>query len=173
MQLPQFEHYVHQYQQRIFGYACHFLRDEAEAADVTQEVLIRLWKHREEVDEDRMLGWLLRVTRNACIDASRRRKAQRNVMTNDADGIERATDVAWTPDVAAEQALFQEHLRQALDRLREPYRSIVILREVQEMKYEEICGALNLPLNTVKVYLHRARKMLRESLSQVTQREAA
>ena len=58
-----------------------------------------------------------------------------------------------------------------MSRIAEPYRSIVILREVQELKYEEISGAMNLPLNTVKVYLHRGRKMLREQLSEVMHRE--
>jgi len=55
-------------------------------------------------------------------------------------------------------------LKRALDTMGEPHKSIVVLREVQDYKYEEISELLNLPLNTVKVYLHRARKMLRIAL---------
>jgi len=166
-----YEKQVHRYQHRVYSFAYYFLGNREEAEDVTQDVLLRLWNHREEVDEARLLGWLLRVARNACVDLLRRRKVQRAVMTVNTDGVELAAGHAPLPDEVADGQLFQEHLRQALDTLKEPYRSIVILREIQEMKYEEICGALDLPLNTVKVYLHRARKMLREQLSKVMYRE--
>ena len=149
----------------------YFLGDRTEAQDVTQDVLLRLWQHRDNVDEDRLLGWLLRVTRNACVDALRKRKAQRNVMTSDSEALEYTPGQGPTPETSAEAADFQGHLERALRRMAEPYRSIVILREVQELKYEEISGAMDLPLNTVKVYLHRGRKMLREHLSEVMHRE--
>ena len=168
-----FGQHVQKYQHRIFGFAVYFLGDRTEAQDVTQDVFLRLWQHRDAVDEDRLLGWLLRVTRNACVDALRKRKAQRNVMTPDTDALGYTPGTNPTPDACAEAADFQGHLERALTRIAEPYRSIVILREVQELKYEEISGAMNLPLNTVKVYLHRGRKMLREQLSEVMHRETA
>ncbi|MEM8488440.1 MAG: sigma factor-like helix-turn-helix DNA-binding protein, partial [Bacteroidota bacterium] len=65
----------------------------------------------------------------------------------------------------------RSHLLKAVETLAEPYRSIVILREIQELRYQEICEALDLPLSTVKVYLHRARKTLRTQLQEVLQRE--
>ncbi len=52
----------------------------------------------------------------------------------------------------------------ALGRVPEPYRSIIVMREVQGMSYEEIADALDMPLNTIKVYLHRGRKMLQAQL---------
>jgi RNA polymerase sigma-70 factor (family 1) len=166
-----FERVVYRYQDRVYAFACYFLGDREAAADVTQEVLLRLWRHRDDVDEARVLGWLLRVTRNACIDALRKRRATRHVMQVDEDKVARAESGTCSPAEAAQAADIRQHLERALERLKEPYRSIVILREIQEMKYEEICGALDLPLNTVKVYLHRGRKMLREQLSEVMQRE--
>lgn len=169
--LQEFEGCVHRYQDRVYGLACYLLRDGEEAQDVTQEVLIRLWKHRQEVEEDRLLGWLLRVTRNACIDALRKRTSYRNVMTVDTDGVARAEGDTTSPAEHVEEGDFYRRLQAALDQLNEPYRSIVILRELQELKYEEICGAMDLPLNTVKVYLHRGRKMLREQLKEVMYRE--
>lgn len=166
-----FAGYVRKYQHRIYGFAVYFLGDRTEAEDVAQDVLLRLWQHRDDIEEERLLGWLLRVTRNACVDALRRRKVKHAVMTSDADVYGLAEGTEPYPDSYAEAVDFQEHLRRALDRIAEPYRSIVILREVQELKYEEISGVLNLPLNTVKVYLHRGRKMLREQLSEVLHRE--
>jgi RNA polymerase sigma-70 factor (ECF subfamily) len=118
-----------------------------------------------------MLGWLLRVTRNACVDALRKRRSYRKFIATDTEQVALAAGSMPATDAAAESAIFRQHLDHALDQLSEPYRSIIVLREIQELKYEEISGALNLPLNTVKVYLHRARKMLRNHLREVLHRE--
>jgi len=169
--LLQYERLVHRHQHRVYGLCFYLLGNREEAEDVTQEVLIRLWRHRDDVDEARLPGWILRVTRNACIDALRRRKAYRGMVVSDPDGIERAAGPGRLPDEQAASSLFQEHLQQALKKVTEPYRSILILREIQEMKYEEISAVMNLPINTVKVYLHRGRKTLRTLLSEVLPRE--
>ena len=168
-----FEKLVLGYQHRVYGFAFYLLGDREEAEDVTQEVLLRLWTHRDGVDEDRVLAWLLRVTRNACVDELRRRTTYHNLVDVNTERLDYASGGGLTPDAETEQADFQERLQHALNRLAEPYRSIVILREIQDMKYEDIGDALGLPLNTVKVYLHRGRKMLREQLSEVLERETA
>lgn len=164
MKLSRFEQHVRAHQDRLYAFACYLLRDAEEAQDVTQEVLLRFWQHRAELDEERLLGWLLRVARNACIDAVRRRKAYRRVVDADGEHIETTANDEPAADAVVEAAQFNDRLAAALDRLAEPYRSIVTLREIQELKYDEISDALGLPLNTVKVYLHRGRRMLREEL---------
>jgi RNA polymerase sigma-70 factor (ECF subfamily) len=166
-----FERYVQTYQHRVFGFAVYYLGDRREAEDVAQEVLIRLWHHMDKIDEERLLGWLLRVTRNACVDALRKNKARRQRIAPVLDDIAEPAGHDPLPDDHAEADDFQQHLERALAQINEPYRSIVILREIQELKYEEISGAMDLPLGTVKVYLHRGRKMLREHLTEVLHRE--
>ncbi|HEX7070877.1 MAG TPA: sigma-70 family RNA polymerase sigma factor [Rhodothermales bacterium] len=161
-----FERAVHRYRHRVYGYAYHMLGDADEAADVTQDVFMRLWSSRDTIDESRLLGWLLHVTRNACIDALRHRRTVRNVIQTDERPIEELAAADERPDADLEVADLQRQLNDALARLSEPHRSIVILREIQEMSYLEICAALNLPMSTVKVYLHRGRRMLRESVAQ-------
>ncbi len=168
--LLQYERQVRQHQHRVYGLAVYLLGDREAAEDVTQEVWLRLWRHRHEVDEALLPGWLLRVTRNACIDALRRRKAYRAHVRTDSDGLRDAADPERSPDEEAASALFMERLERALRQLKEPHRSIVILREIHDMKYEAIAETLGLPLNTVKVYLHRARKTLRKLLSEVSER---
>lgn len=143
-----------------------------DAQDVTQDVLIRLWRRGDEVDAERMLPWLMRVTRNACIDRLRHRKMVHQVVAADAEPDDVADDDA-SPIDRLELEDDRDVLEAALERISEPYRSIVILREIQEMKYEEISGAMDMPLNTVKVYLHRGRKMLRKQLTEVIDRERA
>ena len=171
MTLFEFEHQVKRYKDRVYGFAFHYLGIAEEAEDVTQEVFIRFWQHRMSVDEKQPIGWLLRVTRNASIDAIRRRKTYRRTVSVDSEMVENVREVKLSPEQDAEFSDFQVHLKRALDTLAEPYRSIVIMREIDEMKYSEIGEALELPLNTVKVYLHRARKMLRDQLKEVFHRE--
>lgn len=168
-----FEVLVQQHQHRVYGFACFYLKDHVLAEDVTQDVFLRLWSHREEIDEARLPGWLIRVTRNACIDILRKQKLERRLMDVNTDDLEMKDSGEPTPEDTTETLDFQEQLQRALDGMTEPYRSIVILREIQEMKYEEISEALDLPLNTTKVYLHRARKMLRHQLNEVIDRETA
>ncbi len=171
--MSDFEQQVRQYQNRVFGFAQYFMKDREAAQDVTQDVLIRFWEHHSEVDDDRTLGWLLRVTRNACIDALRKRKTRRNAVTVNTDGLDRATSPRTSPADAAEASDFRSHLEEALDEVDEPYRSVIILREIQNLKYREISDALNMPMNTVKVYVHRGRKKLRKQLAEVIEYEAA
>lgn len=171
--MSDFEQQVRQYQDRVFGFAQYFLKHREAAQDVTQDVLIRFWEHHDEIDDERALGWLLRVTRNACIDALRKRKTRRNALTVNTDGLDRAVSPATSPAADAEAADFRHHLEQALDDVDEPYRSVVILREIQHLKYREISEALDMPMNTVKVYVHRGRKKLREQLTDVIDHENA
>lgn len=171
--MSHFEEQVRQYQDRVFGFAQYFMKNREAAQDVTQDVLIRFWEHHEDVDDDRALGWLLRVTRNACIDALRKRKTRRNAVTVDTEGLDRATSTRTAPDAEAEAADFRDHLEEALDHVDEPYRSVIILREIQNLKYREISEALEMPMNTVKVYVHRGRKKLRKQLAELIEHETA
>ena len=171
MTLLKFESQVSQYRNRIFGLAYHLLSNREEAEDVTQEVFMRFWTHRAELDPERVFGWLLRVTRNASLDAIRRRKTyQRSVTSND-DIVDQAPGSSPDPHSDAESAEFNRMLQAALATLDEPYRSLLVLREIQDLPYQEIAEALTLPLTSVKVYLHRARKKLRNQLSQMMPRE--
>lgn len=155
-----------QHRDRIFTFAWYFLGCREDAEEVTQDVLLRLWQHWREIDRDRLPAWIRRVTRNTCVDFLRRRRSYQGLVQADADGA--TTDLARAPEpdpaAAAEAADFRGDLQAALRQLPEAHRAIVILREIQGMGYEEIAGSLGLPLNTVKVYLHRGRRQLRELL---------
>ena len=168
--LPDFETTVTQHQHRVLGYAARLLGDAEQAADVVQDAMLKLWRHRDTVDSEGAVSWLLRVTHNACIDALRRRKLERGIFNAEADA-ELISGDGIGPDRAAESADLRGHLERALQRLAEPYRSIVILREVEDFRYDEICGALDLPMTTVKVYLHRGRHMLRKIIEEAFQHE--
>lgn len=169
-----FEKLVREHQHRVFNFACYCVGNRDEAQDVTQEVLLKLWRNLDKLEPAGVWPWLIRVTRNASIDALRKRGSYRAVVQEDPEG--EATERMWSttpgPDVSLERADFRQHLEAALGEVREPYRSIVVLREIENLKYDEIAAALELPLNTVKVYLHRGRRMLRQRLREFVKHEA-
>lgn len=164
-----FETAVERHQRRIYTFARYYLGNSQEADDITQEVLLKLWRKRREIDDERMLPWLVRVTRNACYDLLRKRRSAAKMFSSEAEdeAVQASTDPEPGPEARAEASDFKRHLEDALDEIGEPYKSLVLLREVQGMKYQEISDALEMPLNTVRVYLHRARHELRERLREV------
>ena len=164
-----FEATVARHQRRIFTLARYLLSDQEEAEDVAQEVLIRLWRHGDEVSPERLQSWLLRVTRNACYDRLRRHQAASRVF-DPAGGVEAGDGLASpspSPEDVAGAAILRRHIENALSALREPAKTVVILREVEGLSYAEIAEVLELPLTTVRVALHRARRRLRDRLREV------
>ena len=162
-----FERQVSVHEDRVYRFARSMLKDAATAQDVTQEVLVKLWEHQDDLDEDGLGAWLTCVTRNACIDKLRARQRRRQRVRVDADGVDRAESPNRTPDRHAETEDLRDHVLDAFDRVDAPYRRVVALRELQGLKYKEIAEALDMPLNTVKVYIHRGRKKLRAELDQM------
>lgn len=161
-----FRDLAEEYAGRVFTYARYSLRHQEDAEDLTQEVLIRLWRHRDSIEPASTAGWVMRVARNLVIDVSRRRQARAAVFAEGADVAEMAAHVTSgdATDSGTARAELRGHLEAALSELNEPYRSIVVMREVQGLAYDEIAAAMNMPLGTIKVYLHRARRQLRESI---------
>lgn len=160
----EFQRLAREHGGRIYSFALHALRSREDAEDVTQEVLIRLWRHRETIDPARMHAWVMRVARNLVIDSSRRRRMRATVF---AEGVDMDVVASLVADEspatdAAERSELRTFMEAAVAEMEEPYRSIVIMREIQDHSYNEIAAALEMPLGTVKVYLHRARRRLRE-----------
>ncbi len=168
--LDRFSELIDEHQDRVYSFAYYLLGSKEEAEDVAQEVLLRLWKNIESVKFEAAGGWLSRVTRNACFDRLRQRRTQNRLFATSLDtpGLDPATQATEdNPESRANSWDVQRHLRQALAEIAEPHRSIVILREIQGLKYIEIAELLEIPINTVKTYLHRARRTLRTQLREV------
>lgn len=161
-----FRQIIDGHRHRIYNLCFYYLGGSQDAEDATQEVLIRLWKNWDRVEEEALTVWLARVARNACIDLIRKRRRYRNVVAE--DGFETAcagvVDERGDPRSVLEEEDLRERVLSAIGELDEPYRGIVILREIQGMAYTEICEALDIPMSRVKVYLHRGRRVLRDRL---------
>jgi len=148
----------------IYRYALGLLGNQADAEDATQEALLRLWNHLPRLVLFNIRSWLFQTTRNYCLDQIRRRShaASGNNVEADSDEIleEWPDDLAVDPSYAADSSLQLEKAREALQRLPETLRSVFVLYEVNGLRYREIASTLGIPINSVKVYLLRARQRL-------------
>ncbi len=167
MRREDFDAAVAKHARRVFTLAAFFLGDREEAEDVTQEVLIRLWRRGHEVDPERIGPWLIRVTRNAAIDTIRRRELGLRAVTDANDGSIEVPEGSPGPESLAQSSQLGSRLLAALRAMSEPHRSVVILREIQGLSYREIGEALEMPLSNVRVTLYRGRRRLREELREV------
>jgi RNA polymerase sigma-70 factor (ECF subfamily) len=167
--LRAFERAVETHQRSVFTFARYLIGSPQEAEDVTQEALLRMWRHWDSLDIERLEAWLLTVTRNLCYDRMRRLRVVRRVVPASIDE-ETAPDAPSPdpdPEELAHRGALREKLLEAIDKLHEPYKSAVVLREVKGLSYKEISEVLESPLNSVKVHVFRGRRKLRELLGEV------
>jgi RNA polymerase sigma-70 factor (ECF subfamily) len=157
-----FQSVLREQKDRVFSYAAMLLRNRAEAQDVVQESMVRLWQNQAKVDQAGAPMWLKRTAHNLCIDRIRRRKVRSEVGTEQLEAT--SVDSTPGPDRMAESDRLGHEIEQALHQLSEQDRSVLILREVQERPYAEIAEMLDLPMGTLKARLHRAREQLRKKL---------
>ena len=155
---------VETYETSVYRLALRMCGNAHDAEEVTQEAFLAAWKGLPAFrGESKFSSWLYQLTSNAAIDFLRREKRHRG-----ATPIEEEVDLAapGTPQQAAEEAELREALQQALDALTPEHRQIFLLRQMQQMSYEEIGRLLGLESGTVKSRLSRAKKQLRQILTQ-------
>ncbi|WP_312114744.1 RNA polymerase sigma factor [Brevibacillus reuszeri] len=151
---------VDKYKGKIFSFLYRMLGQPEDAQDMAQEIFTKAYfqLHKFRTDSN-FSAWLYRMAANHCLDELRRQK--RSIQTTDE---EMELIDAETP----EDALLQKEQKQVLLRqvmgLEEEYRSVVVLRYIDQLSYREISEAMAIPMTTVQMRLHRARKKLRDGL---------
>ena len=178
-----FEELLREHRDCVYGTARYLVRSTEDAEDVVQETFIRLWRAGSDLELESTRAWLLRVCRNLCLDTLRRRKVRERARASaehmsergrlgieiaEDDGRERSLEVSdlGSDALHTESYLDAQRMIEAMEELQEPQRSIILLREVSDFTYEEIAETLDLSLSAVKVYLHRARKKIRQRFEQ-------
>jgi RNA polymerase sigma-70 factor, ECF subfamily len=148
----------------MFRVAQSIVGDRALAEDVVQDALLRVWQHRDDYRGDAPLkNWVLRITHNCAVSALRKRRDDvRDPSVLPEGESPPGSDIERS--VAGRAAV--DDLWVALDRLDDASRTIVVLREVERLSYEEIAEVLNLPLPTIKTRLFRSRRILSEHLKE-------
>jgi RNA polymerase sigma-70 factor (ECF subfamily) len=143
------------------------VRNKMDAEDISQEVLIRLWKNMGKFKLPAAGSWIMRTTHNLCIDYLRKEQTVRKrSLYIDEDFEERVADddKLNQPEVALLQSITNNKIKAAIQKLPENLKSVFVLYEIEGLKYKEISNVLDMPINSVKVYILRARKKLQEEL---------
>lgn len=154
------------YQGKVYRRAYSFLRSREDALDATQDVFLRVLPAISRFRQGSPLWpWLRRITTNTCLNRLRAEASRPETVPWDQAVRELESQASeFDPQVSAELAWDRDALDEALARLPPMQRVVVVLRHEEELTYEQIAEVTGLPLGTVKTYLFRARKTLRESL---------
>lgn len=163
---------MRRYNQLLFRTARSILKNDAEAEEALQDGYLRAWKALATFRADaRLSTWLVRVVANEALGRLRRRHGEvipldAAMLIPDADVQAKFTaDVNEQPEGAAMREEIRKLLENRIDRLPDAYRTVFMLRAVQEMSVEEVAHALQIPEATVRTRFFRARGLLREGLA--------
>src|SRR6476660_6393339 len=156
------EEIVRTHWRKVFNVAYKFVGKHEEAEDLTQDIFLKIFKSLDTFDRRaNFQTWLISVSRNLCIDHYRSVRKERETIDRDVDANELAPAAKEPGPIAAlEQADRVALLRQALAALPETLRTAVLMRDIQELSYQEIADRLRLPEGTVKSRINRGRTEL-------------
>lgn len=167
-----FELLMRRHNQLLFRTARSILKNDAEAEDAVQEGYLRAWRALGEFrTESRLSTWLVRIVANEALGRLRRTGAQVIPLEAAMTSPEPETQAAFTdtpqrgPEHSALRSQVRTLLESRIDLLPEVYRTVFMLRAVEEMSVEEIAQALDIPEATVRTRFFRARSLLREGLA--------
>ena len=171
-----FRELVRRYERPVFSLIFRMVRDRETAEDLAQDTFIKVLNHIDRYrPEFKLSSWLFKIANNVAIDFLRKRQLETVSLDGSPHAATLAEIEATSFDVAARQETALEELEsrelgpaieRAIASLRPEYRSCILLRHVEGRSYEEIAATLDLPLGTVKTYIHRARHQLREALGE-------
>ena len=156
---------VTRHQKLVYNLALKMLGNPEDAEDAAQEAFIKAYRSIGSFrGESKFSVWLYKLTNNVCLDMLRkRREATVSLSVEDESGEDSEIEISdgrFSPDEVDEKKEMREALHKALGELDEDFRSVLVLREVNGLSYDEIGRALNLDVGTVKSRIFRARKKL-------------
>ncbi len=169
------------YQGRLYQVCLRMVSNRDDAAEVCQDAMLKIVEHiRDFRSGSAVSTWMIRIAMNLSISHLRKRKLRRTVSldasasgsldnngqeaTGSALRLRLADDAEPRPERRVQVREMMERLHQALGRLEEDFRSVLVLRDIEEMDYQQIADTLSLPVGTVKSRLFRARLALRQEL---------
>ncbi len=156
---------VHRYQQRLYNGLVHMLQDAAEAEDATQEAFVlALTKLDSFRGNSAFFTWLYRIAFNAAVSRMRKRRPVVSLQRELIEGTSWFRNEAEQPEDRMKREEDVQLVQSALQQLIEEHRAILVLREIEEMSYEQISEILDLPIGTVRSRLHRARLQLKQEI---------
>lgn len=166
-----FEKLIASYQRKVYTIAYRYMGKREEAEDLAQEAFIKVFRSIKSFrGESSFQTWLYHVVSNVCRDALRKnsRRAEDYLdcaITTEKGEIKReVADWSLSPEQVVESKELGEFLQSMINQLSPQHKEVIIMREIQDMSYEEIANELGCSLGTVKSRLSRARRSLREKI---------
>lgn len=164
---------VERYQPRVYRVLIGMSGNPETACDATQETFLRAYRALERFDINQSFGaWIKRIAVNYMLDQWKKKKVWTQSLENDAgEMIDVPDSTTSCPHDALATKEDEEMVWNAIQSLPEKYRVVVVMRHLEDMRYEDIAATLGLPLGTVTTHLHRARAMLAELISKAQRSE--
>lgn len=153
---------IDRYSKKVYNLALNFAGNRDDASDITQDIFLRVYNNIDKFEEDKNFNsWILKLSKNYCIDYWRKSKNYRQKLELDEDIYNSAIhEDAQTPEDAVIQNSDVQYLRQKLQLLPADLRTLIIMRDIQNYSYQEIAEQLSIPLGTTKSRINRARLKL-------------
>src|SRR5262245_14604158 len=164
---------VRQHWRKVFNVAYKFVGKHDEAEDLTQDIFLKIFKALDTFDRRaNFQTWIISISRNLCIDHYRSVRKERQTIARDVDASDlQPASRERGPYAAAEHQDLRQMLRQALQTLPVTLRTAVVLRDLQELSYQEIADRLGLPEGTVKSRINRGRLELGRQLKRLQDKQ--
>jgi RNA polymerase sigma-70 factor (ECF subfamily) len=166
---------VRQHWRKVFNVAYKFVGKHDEAEDLTQDIFLKIFKALATFDRRaNFQTWIISISRNLCIDHYRSVRKERETIAREVDAGELTpVSAEASPHLRLERSDLRALLRQGLDRLPVSLRTAVVLRDLQELSYQEIADRLGLPEGTVKSRINRGRLELARQLRRIQDKQTA
>jgi len=168
-----FDILVSRHKDPLTNFIYRYLGDMETCEDLLQETFLRVYRNRYSYQRiAKYTTWVYTIARNLALSEYRKRKSRQmyslQSLTRDEEEYQvEIPDDTNTPDRFTESQIQDQHIQQALGRIPEEFREVVVLRDVQQLSYEEIAQITGLPMGTVKSRIHRGRSALMSLLSDV------
>lgn len=162
------EFIVKKYQNRVANLIFKIVGDESIVEDLTQDVFLRVIESLKDYKfESALYTWIYRITVNICIDEIRKRQRSKTYLLSDVlIQNPKSEPYCSQTEKSFEQKELREIIENAISKLPAEYKTVIILREFEDLPYEEIAKVLKISVGTVKSRLFRARKLLAEHLKE-------
>ena len=162
---------IRQQQARVYGVACYFLHNPDEAKDATQETFLKLYKGLKSFrgKETEFIPWMLSIARNCCIDRIRRAQTRARYEDELKHSSMNLQHKDQNPEMNISEHQRKKLIYQALDQFSELNREIVLLKDIQGLRNEDVAEILSLPVGTIKSRSSRARLKLAQVISELSE----
>lgn len=151
------------YKDKFYRFALRLTGNEFDAEDIMQELAIKIWKKGEDFNQlNNKEAWCMAVTRNLAIDKIRHNKIRQH---ENLDTVYDISSNIKTPEKQVESTDMMGKIKALINSMPENYKTVIQLREIEEMSYKEIADIMNIDLPKVKIYIFRARKLLQNLIT--------